>query len=81
VPARRYGFWRQHRQRRSGVRRHFWRLVDDAATETIPMRARRVSDAEHNDNDHQPAFRGPEICGVATEDSAETDLTPRSGDR
>jgi hypothetical protein len=28
------------------------------------MRARRLSEAQHNDN--QPAFRRPEICGVDT---------------
>jgi hypothetical protein len=39
--------------------------------------ARAVSDGGHGGN--QPAFRGPEICGVGTEeDAAERDLTPRT---
>jgi hypothetical protein len=39
--------------------------------------ARHVSDGAHGGN--QPAFRGPEICGVGTEeDAAERDLTPRT---
>src|SRR5262249_58946856 len=39
--------------------------------------ARHVSDGAHSGN--QPAFRGPEICGVGTaEDAAERDLTPRT---
>src|SRR5262245_31250556 len=38
---------------------------------------RHVSDGAHGGN--QPAFRGPEICGVGTEeDAAERDLTPRT---
>ena len=39
--------------------------------------ARHVRDAARVGN--QPAFRGPEICGVGTEeDAAERDLTPRA---
>src|SRR5215471_2038096 len=39
--------------------------------------ARHVSDGAHGGS--QPAFRGPEICGVGTEeDAAERDLTPRT---
>ena len=39
--------------------------------------ARHVRDGAHGGN--QPAFRGPEICGVGTEeDAAERDLTPRT---
>jgi hypothetical protein len=41
------------------------------------MRARRMSNAQRNYN--QPAFRGPEICGVAAEaDAGERDFTPRT---
>src|SRR5262249_16698342 len=57
---------------RKRIRTHFPECAGVDCRPDFNPHARHVSDG-------QPAFRGPEICGVGTEeDVAERDLTPRT---
>jgi hypothetical protein len=69
---------RHARPCRKRIRPHFPECAGVEAAGLISNpHARHVSNGAHGGN--QPAFRGPEICGVGTEeDPAETDLTPRT---
>jgi hypothetical protein len=69
---------RHARPCRKRIRPHFPECAGVEAAGLISNpHARHVSNGAHGGN--QPAFRGPEICGVGTEeDAAERDLTPRT---